>query len=326
VTLSAAITAKSVAISGVTATNKVYNGNLAGSLTGTPQIPDVLVDDFGNVSVTGSPVVQFASANVGTGIPITVSGYTLSGLAAANYWPVQPSGLTADITTRPATVTASDRTKPFGSVLTLGPNQTTGFVATGLAPGEKVDKVTLTASAGTATNAPAGTYSIIASDAAALPSIPPNPFRPENYSISYVAGTLQVLDAVVAVSFNDWVSKYPTLTDTNLVADPDGDGMSNLMEYFFGLDPTKSGGTSGPIMTLTNGPSNTVSMTYRRAKGLTNVESAVQTISNLSSTNWGTNGVTEEVTDKGDYEEVKVTVTNPPGATKMFMRLRVSQP
>ena len=79
-------------------------------------------------------------------------------------------------------------------------------------------------------------------------------------------------------------------------------------------------------MTLSNGPSNTMSMTYRRAKGLTNVESAVQTIGDLSNTNWGTNGVQETVTDQGNHEEVTATVTNAPGETRKFMRLKVSQP
>jgi hypothetical protein len=71
-----------------------------------------------------------------------------------------------------------------------------------------------------------------------------------------------------------------------------------------------------------------MSMTYRRAKGLTNVESAVQTIGDLSSTNWGTNGVVETARDTADprYEEVTATVTNQPGETRMFMRLKVSQP
>ena len=68
-------------------------------------------------------------------------------------------------------------------------------------------------------------------------------------------------------------------------------------------------------------------MTYQRAKGATNVSSAVQATMDLSnSSSWGTNGVQETVVDKGTYEEVTGTVTNTPGATKMFMRLKVSQP
>jgi hypothetical protein len=80
-------------------------------------------------------------------------------------------------------------------------------------------------------------------------------------------------------------------------------------------------------MTMSNGISNTFSMTFRRAKGVTGVTAAVEAAGDLTSA-WGTNGVVETVKDAADprYEEVTATVTNPPGATKMFMRLRVSQP
>ena len=105
-------------------------------------------------------------------------------------------------------------------------------------------------------------------------------------------------------------------------ADPDKDGMSNLIEYYLGLSPTSSSG--GGLFTLSKGSNNTVSLTYRRAKGVTGVSSAVQATGDLS-ISWGTSGVQETVVDKGTYEEVTATVTNAPGATKMFMRLKVSQ-
>jgi hypothetical protein len=328
VSLNANITAKPASITGMGAVDKVYDGTATASLTGTPtpQATDLYSDDLGNVSVTGIPLAEFTSANVGTDVPITVSGYSFTGSAAGNYWPVQPSGLTASITPKAASVTAANRSKTRGDSLVLGPNQTTGFSASGLVNGEKVDRVTLTASGGTATNEPSGTYIITPSDAASSPSIPPNPFKADNYNITYVAGTLTVVDPVTQITLAEWASKYPNLTDPSPNADPDGDGMSNLMEFFLGLDPTQSGGTSGPVMTLTNGPSNTLTMTYRRAKGVTGISSGVQTIGDLSTTNWGTNGIQETVTDKGDYEEVTATVTNAPGETRRFMRLKVSQP
>ena len=79
------------------------------------------------------------------------------------------------------------------------------------------------------------------------------------------------------------------------------------------------------MFSLSKGSNNTVSLTYRRAKGVTGVSAAVQATGDLSSS-WGTNGVQEKVVDKGTYEEVTGTVTTAPGATKMFMRLKVSQP
>ena len=77
---------------------------------------------------------------------------------------------------------------------------------------------------------------------------------------------------------------------------------------------------------MSNGASNTFSMTFRRAKGITGVTSAVEASGDLSVTNWGTNGVQETVVDKGSHEEVTATVTNAPGETRKFMRLKVSQP
>jgi hypothetical protein len=54
---------------------------------------------------TNGYVANFASAGVGNGIAVTVSGLTLGGASAANYTLAQPSTLTANIT--PALVTIS---------------------------------------------------------------------------------------------------------------------------------------------------------------------------------------------------------------------------
>jgi len=322
--LTASITAKPVAITGVSGVDKTYDGTVTAGLAGTAQVSDILLADVGNVTVAGTPTASFASANVGTDIGITVSGYSLSGSTAANYWPVQPSGLTANINPKSASVRANDQTKSFGVSLNLGPGQT-HFTATGLVSGERIGTVTLTANGGMASNAPAGTYLITPSDPVAPRTIPANPFLALNYAFTFVDGTLTVVDAI---TISDWAANNGlTGTDAAPEADPDGDGMSNLMEFYLGLSPTNSSGAGGGFV-MTNGPSNTVSMTYLRAKGVTGVTPAVQASADLSSSNWGTNGVVETVKDAADprYEEVTATVTNPPGATKMFMRLRVSQP
>ena len=213
-------------------------------------------------------------------------------------------------------IVAGEITKPFGQTLSLGSGQT-NFFRSGLANSESVGTVTLTASGGTQMHDAPGLYVLTPSAATG------GTFTAANYNINYAPGTL----TVTAPSLSDWAAQHPGLTDSTPSGDPDGDGVSNLMEYFMGLDPTQPAGDSGGAMTVSNGSStNTMSMTYRRAKGITGVSAAVQTIGDLSNTNWGTNGVQETVTDKGAYEEVTATVTNAPGETRKFMRLRVSQP
>jgi len=93
-TLSAAITAKALSITGLTGANKVYDGSTVASATGTASLSGVEAGD--DVSLGGSPVFTFASATVGTGIPVNTTGYTISGTDSGNYALTQPS-LSADI-------------------------------------------------------------------------------------------------------------------------------------------------------------------------------------------------------------------------------------
>jgi filamentous hemagglutinin family protein len=90
----ATINKANLAVNGITANNKTYNGTTAATLSGS-----ATVNAFGAdaVSVAGSGVGNFANKNAGVGKAVTVSGYTLSGIDAANYNLLQPTGLTATI-------------------------------------------------------------------------------------------------------------------------------------------------------------------------------------------------------------------------------------
>ena len=82
-TLSADITAAELTVVGLTGDNKVYDGTTAATATGTATLSGVIGAD--DVSIGGSPIFTFASANVGTGITINTSGYTISGTDSGNY-------------------------------------------------------------------------------------------------------------------------------------------------------------------------------------------------------------------------------------------------
>ncbi len=99
-TLSANITAATVTISsGLTANNKTYNGTTAATLSSNNVVlAGVVAADTNNVRLsTNGYTATFASAVVGNGKTVTVSGLTLTGSAAGNYTLTQPT-LSANIT------------------------------------------------------------------------------------------------------------------------------------------------------------------------------------------------------------------------------------
>ncbi|MDB4904983.1 MAG: C-terminal target protein, partial [Mucilaginibacter sp.] len=103
--LTASITVKALTITGVSAVNKMYDGTTTASLTGTPALSGVLTADISNVTLGGTPSATFSTVAVGTGKPVTVTGYSISGSASTNYSLTQPIGLTANITAKVLAIT-----------------------------------------------------------------------------------------------------------------------------------------------------------------------------------------------------------------------------
>ena len=93
--ITADITPADLAVTGVTADDKVYDGSTSATLGGAATVA-ALGGDV--VAVGGMGSGAFADMNVGTDKTVTVSGFTLSGADAGNYTLVQPTGITADIT------------------------------------------------------------------------------------------------------------------------------------------------------------------------------------------------------------------------------------
>jgi hypothetical protein len=94
--VTANISPANLAVTGVVASNKVYDATTVASVTGTATVNALAGDD---VTVAGPGSGNFADKNVGTGKAVIVSGFTLSGADASNYTVMQPSGLAANITT-----------------------------------------------------------------------------------------------------------------------------------------------------------------------------------------------------------------------------------
>jgi len=221
----------------------------------------------------------------------------------------------SDVRPKLLTLTADNRSKPYGTTLTLGAGQT-AFSTSGLVGSETIGSVTLTASGGTAAGDTPGIYQITPSAATG------GTFNPGNYDIDYVDGTLTVTGGTTS-GFEDWIAAHPGLADPTPAGDPDGDGVSNLLEYFAGLDPAAA---DGPVVISTHTGSGTLTMTYRRAKGTSGVSGTVKWSSDLTAQAWSTNGITETTEDKGTYEERTASIPLLPGESRRFMRLEVSQP
>ncbi|CAB3809604.1 YDG domain-containing protein [Paraburkholderia fynbosensis] len=105
--LAANITPKSVTITGVTANDKVYDATTTASLNlGSATITGLVPSDAGNVSLsTGGATGTFSQSDVGNNLPVSANGFTLGGSAAGNYSVTGISGLTANITPAPLTIT-----------------------------------------------------------------------------------------------------------------------------------------------------------------------------------------------------------------------------
>ena len=121
--LAANITPAGVTIgSGITANNKVYDGTTAATIFSNNVVLTGLVDgDTNNVRLsTNGYTANFASANAGTSLGVTVNGLTLTGVAAANYTLSQPTGLTANITGKNVTITSGigASSKPYDGTTT----------------------------------------------------------------------------------------------------------------------------------------------------------------------------------------------------------------
>ena len=120
-------------VSGITASNKVYDAKTTATLkTSGAALVGVIAGDTVTLGVGGAKGT-FANKNVGTGKTVTVTGLTIAGASSANYTLTQPSA-TANITGRSLTVTAKGVNKIYdgttNATVTLSDNRVSGDVLT----------------------------------------------------------------------------------------------------------------------------------------------------------------------------------------------------
>ncbi|MBI5935697.1 MAG: InlB B-repeat-containing protein [Chloroflexi bacterium] len=120
-------------VTGITANNKVYDGNVAATLNlGGATLVGALPGDDVTLVTSGATGV-FANKNVGVGKVVSIAGLTLGGANAGKYSLTQPTA-TANITARSLTVTATANNKTYDgatiATVTFTTNALVGDVVT----------------------------------------------------------------------------------------------------------------------------------------------------------------------------------------------------
>lgn len=145
----------------------------------------------------------------------------------------------------------------------------------------------------------------------------------ERYNVDgNVTSQSYVLTIGTEVLFSSWITGFPGLSDTSSDGDPESDGLKNLIEFYLGLDPSVM--NTGTI--TTERTATTLSITFRREKGLGGVTGVAQWSDDLGAT-WSSAGVTEQILENNPGDQlIKASITITGADTKKFMRLNVTQP
>lgn len=95
--VAATVLPKPLKITGLVARNKPFDGTTVAQLQGDARLEGIVPGDA--ISLTGIPLAQFGSADVGAVKPVYVSGYAIAGAKKANYG-LTPLILSASITNK----------------------------------------------------------------------------------------------------------------------------------------------------------------------------------------------------------------------------------
>ncbi len=146
-----------------------------------------------------------------------------------------------------------------------------------------------------------------------------------------------VADYVVATPYNTWQLQHFTPAELGTpavsgdLADPDGDGIVNLLEYALDLDPKQAKTLGMPTVGQTTVSSQQyLTLTYTRMLAATGITYLPQVSGDLTTWNAGT-GYTVAVSSTTSADGLTQTVVvrdavATTGATKRFLRLAVSRP
>jgi hypothetical protein len=190
-TLFGEILSNALNVTGIVAANKVYDGNNIATLSGGTLI-GVIPGDI--VSVVVPSTGTFATPNVGTNIAVTVPTPTLTGPDAWKYTVNQPTGITANITSKELFILAVEKEKTYGQVDPQLTHTCTGFI-----PGEDESDLLTPVVTTRVTGENVGQYVIYVSGATS-----------NNYLITFINNQFIIIPKDLMVSTNDASRCYGT--------------------------------------------------------------------------------------------------------------------
>ena len=126
---------------------------------------------------------------------------------------------------------------------------------------------------------------------------------------------------------NQWFTSAelvdPSISGDN--ADPDGDGLPNLLEYALGLNPRVR---SNPPALQTAADNGVLSVTYVRSKSASDVNLVIESSTDLHTWNSGVmfTNPPEVIADDGTNQTIRVTAPQPSSVSQTFLRLKVTHP
>ncbi len=190
--------AGSYTVAAMLAADPNFNGATNNQIfTITPAAATVTLGNLAQIYDGNAKIVTNATSPAGLPVNVTYAGainpptnvasYQVIGTVANNNY-VGSATNTLVVSPAALTITASNDTKVYGQTKVYGVGAT-NFSSTGLASGQTVGSVTISASGGTTANAAVGSYNLTPSAATG------GTFSPTNYSIIYSNGTLTVTSA-----------------------------------------------------------------------------------------------------------------------------------
>lgn len=123
-------------------------------------------------------------------------------------------------------------------------------------------------------------------------------------------------------TYGSWTGSFPSLLDSAPTADPDKDGLPNLIEYAMGTHPSE---VDFPSPLVFEKGETSISVTYQEGRERPDVSLVAEWSESLEADSWETAGIMiEELEEHADHRVMRASLVIEPGQARRFIRLRAT--